>query len=272
MYKKAPKLFVGFYILLFIWWGFIYFRGLVDTNINFLFGFAFALIPFFGGIVGISNSKNWGLLNSLVGKSIFLFSIGLITWAVGNFIFAYYNLFLKIPAPYPSLADLAYVVSWPLWIIGVVNLGKVIGARFEFQTIKRKLLLIPSSLAIIVFSYYFLIILARQGGDVSGSMLKMFFDVAYPAGDILILTIVLIIYSLSRSYLGGYYKKPVLIILLGFIVNYFADFSFSYTTTRGTFFVASWVDLIFATAMFLLTLGISLFDPQAISSEKEKLA
>ena len=111
--------------------------------------------------------------------------------------------------------------------------------------------------------------MARDGViDTSDSeILKLFFDFAYPVGDLLILTVVTLVYSLSYRYLGGIFKNAVYLILLGFILMYLADFAFSYTTTTETFYPANWVDLLFTTAMFIIVLGVSQFTPKTVNQD-----
>ena len=138
------------------------------------------------------------------------------------------------------------------------------------KKISGKFFLFIVPVVIILLSYYLLFIVARGGLiDTSSGSLKLFFDLAYPIGDIVILTIALLVYGLSSRYLGGIFKTPILIIICGFIANYIADFSFSFTTTNGTFFVASWVDLVFLTTMFILSFGVSLFDPALLVDDNK---
>lgn len=264
------KIIISFFLIFFIWWIMIFLRNLIDTKENFIFGFFLSLFSFTGGIIGIIQSKKWGLLSSVVGKAIFFFALGLITWGLGTLIFVYYNLILQISVPYPSIADVAYIISWPLWAIGIINLSKATGMKFQLKKLGGKLMLLIIPLVIILLSYYLLFIIARGGNiDFSGGLVKMFFDLAYPIGDVIILSLGLLVYGLSFNYLGGRFKIPVILIILSFVFNYISDFSFSYTTTMETFFVASWVDMLFTTTIFLLGLGLSLFDPKLIVEEKK---
>lgn len=260
--NMSTKFLAGFYFLLVLWWLVIFFLGLQDTIQNFLFGLVLSFIPFLGGVLGISLSRKWGFLSSTIGKSLFFLSAGLITWGIGTIIFAYYNLFLDIDVPYPSLADVAYIVSWPLWAIGIINLFHATGAKFQLRKVRGKILFFFIPAIVILVSSYLLFIVARGGEVVSSEGIKLFFDLAYPIGDITILTLAVLLFSLSFNYLGGKYKTPILLILGGFVLNYIADFSFSYTTTIGTFFVANWIDLLFASTMFVLSLGVNLLDPK----------
>ena len=247
-----------FYIALVIWWILLLMSGQKSGTINYLYAFAYGLIPLFGGIFGIIEAKKWGLLRSAVGKALIFLSLGLLTWSFGEIIWSYYNLILKVEVPYPSWADASFIISWPLWTIGTFYLSKATGAKFGLRKMHGKIMLLAIPVLAIIVSYYLLIVVARQGSfEIAGGPVKIFFDVAYPVWDVIILTLALLIYGLSWNFLGGVFKWPVLITLFGFIANYFADFGFSFTTTVGSFYNGNWVDLLFATAMFLLSFGVN---------------
>lgn len=255
---KASVFLTGFYVALLIWWLTINLFNVRDTPFNIAFAFAYGLIPIIGGLTGLMSSDKWGLFKSAMGKALFFLSIGLITWGMGEMIWSYYNFVLKIEIPYPSAADGFFLISWPLWIIGVYYLSRATGARFGLKHSTGKAILFIFPIIAIVASYYLLIVVARDGviSSWEGAS-KVFFDLAYPILDVVILIEAMLIYGLSMRYLGGRYKWAVLITLSGFIFNYMADFAFSYTTTVGTFFNGNWVDLVFTTAVFVLSFGIN---------------
>jgi hypothetical protein len=58
------------------------------------------------------------------------------------------------------------------------------------------------------------------------------------------------------------YKAAIYLILGAFVANYFADFTFSYTTSLGTYYNGSLADILFATTMFIFGAGIALLDPR----------
>ncbi|OGK09906.1 hypothetical protein A2767_01790 [Candidatus Roizmanbacteria bacterium RIFCSPHIGHO2_01_FULL_35_10] len=247
-----------FYISVAIWWVFLFLSGQKDSFNNYSFVFIYGLLPLMGGIFGIVEAKKWGLFRSALGKALFFLSLGLITWSGGETIWSYYNLILHVEIPYPSWADASFIISWPLWSLGVFYLSAATGAKFGLKKAHGKLLLLLIPIISIIFSYYLLVVVARQGSfEIAGGPVKIFFDLAYPVWDVIILTLALLVYGLSFKFLGGRFKWPVIIILFGFIINYFADFGFSYTTTVESYFNGNWVDLLFATAMFILSFGIN---------------
>lgn len=253
----------GFFVALLLWWLVGALFDVRDTPFNNGFAFAYGVMPIMGGILGYLEARKWGLTKSALGKALLFLSAGLITWGIGETIYSYYNFFLGVEVPYPSWADASFILSWPLWSMGVFFLSQATGAKFGLKSLTGQLQLVLIPIIAIAISYYLLIIVARGGTldlSLDGGLLKVFFDLAYPIWDVVIITMALVIYGLSFRYLGGFFKWPVLITLLGFAINYLADFGFSYTTTVGTHYNGSWVDLLFTASMFTLSFGINSFN------------
>lgn len=253
------KLLCIYLAILVVYWVILNRSGLTDGNWNYLYSFMFSLIPLIGGVVGVlSIAKSWGGFRSAIGKSIILFSLGLVTWGLGSMIWAYYNFFLGIPAPYPSLADIGYVITWPLWVCGIYYLSKATGAKYALKNAKGKLLIVVVPLVSIVISYYLLIVVARGGvvTQSAGNYLTLFFDFAYPTMDLFILTLALLTLSLSFEFFGGKFKIPVFAILAGLFLFYIGDFVFIYTVTIEKFYTGNFGDLIYTFAFFILTFGV----------------
>jgi len=235
------------------------------------------IIPFLGALAGFRNARLWGGFKSAIGKAIVLISLGTLTWSIGMLAWNYFIFVAKIEVPYPSWADAAFILSWPLWTLGVVYLSKATGVKFALRRAEGKILLFVVPIVAIVASYYLLIKVARGGIiDLDASnILKLFFDLFYPIGSAIILAITLTFFSLSRNFLGGKYKVPIIILIIAFLVNYLADFIFSYTTTNETYFNGHFVDFLFVTAMYLLSMYLSLMttlkDKQLIGENKMTL-
>ncbi|MDO8499772.1 MAG: hypothetical protein Q7S66_03880 [bacterium] len=261
--NKYQKFLFSYVVLLLAYWVLLAFSAQKTSFWNYFFSFAFSLIPLLGGLVGCYLSSGWGGLKSALGRGIFFISLGHFMWGAGSMIWSYYNFFESISAPYPSLADIGFVASLPLWVVGIVNISKAAGAGFGLRNKKGKSLLLILPLLVIFISYYLLVVVARGGTLISSPDhfdLKFLLDMAYPAGDVVILTASLLVYGLSSKFLGGTYKSSILFILLGFSVMYLADFIFSYTTTVETFFNGDFGDLVFCLALATILFGVFSFD------------
>ncbi|HSX08897.1 MAG TPA: hypothetical protein VLF93_01980 [Candidatus Saccharimonadales bacterium] len=277
---RASSFILGLYVTLVIFWlsssFFVGSNAHMNSHASFstilngfkgstIYGYIFALveglIPFIASFLGFRKAQHWGLFKSTMGMAVFLFSLGLFCWGLGELIWSYYNFFLDANVPYPSWADAGFIMSYPIWGAAIFILGRATGAKFGLRKMGGKILLVAVPIAIFVVSWYLLVQIARGGSITSGGgPLKVFFDFAYPSFDVIMLTMAFLIYGLSFQYLGGRFKWPVVITLFGFFIEYFADFGFSYTTTVGTYYNGCLVDLLFATGMFILSFGITSLD------------
>jgi len=267
---SSAILIIAYYVAMLVWWITIFFRGSIDTKENFYFGIALGVLAIISGITGFIKSRDWGGFASHIGRALAFISFGFITWGIGTLMIGYYNIALDQSYPYPSPADLAYIMSWPLWFVGMFNLSKATGVKYQLKSSLGKITAVIIMLFAFFVSYYLLITVARDGvfSIDSTNYLRIFFDFAYPLGDVVILTSALLIYGLSFNYLGGLFKVPILLILSGFVLNYVTDVIFTYTNTIGTFFVASWVDMLYVTAFFLMGLGVNLFNRDFLGLSK----
>lgn len=258
-YKIFIFVLAGLYAVFIAWFAALYVTQTYE-GIGNLYTNTYGVIALIGGIYGLFLSHSWGGFKSAIGKAIFFLSSGLITYSAGLVIWLYYNLVLGVSVPYPSIADFVFIISWPLWTTGAIFLSFATGANLGLKNLHGKVFLFIIPAVVAAFSYYVLVVVARQGFvSAYDDLFKTFFDLAYPGGDILILTIVALVFGLSYKYLGGRYKTAIYVILGAFVVNYIADFMFTYTTTLETYYNGSLSDALYVTALTLLSIGIASF-------------
>jgi hypothetical protein len=268
IYQKVA---VGYLVILVGLWAALLATGTKSGNWNYLYSLLFGLVPFFAGLIGMFKAKLWGGLKSALGKAIFFTSFGLFLWGLGENIWSYYNFVLHVPAPYPSLADIGFAPSIFFWIVGTYYLAKATGAFFALKkTHWAKIIVVVVPLLLLVPSYYIQITLARDGTLVPSdeTVLKTVFDIAYPFGDFLALTIAAIVFTLSYKYFGGYYRSAVRSILAGLAIMYIGDSVFSYTTTQGTYYNANWGDMLLTLGLFFISYGILAFATTPVNPGK----
>lgn len=256
--NTSQKICLGFFGLLIIFWIALFINGSTISFYNYLYSFLFGLIPFIGGFVTMIRSRVWGTFKSAVGKAVFFIGLGLFCWGSGEMTWSYYNFFMGIPAPYPSLADIGFAPSIFFYGLGAVYLSKATGAKFALRNKYAKVFAVIAPIGVLLISYYVLIIIARGGVFIPPNEppLKAFLDIAYPFGDFVALTLSVVISGLSFKYLGGRYKLDIFAILSGLGVMFIADSLFSYTTTAGTYYNGDIGDLALTIGMFLLTFGV----------------
>jgi hypothetical protein len=270
------KIVLGYLGALVIYWIALQMSGLKTSHYNFFYSFAFTLVPLFGGLLGMFKAKIWGGLSSALGRAVFFFALGLFLWGCGNMVWAYYNFFQAVAAPYPSWADLGFAPSIFFWAVGALNLSRATGAKYGLRHPWAKFFAVLIPVIVVASSYYLLVVVARNGvlTDGSGGELKLVLDIAYPLGDVLSLTIAALIFGLSFKFFGGLFKASIIFLLSGLALMYVGDFVFSYTTTVETFYNGDFGDLILTLGLFSMTFGLLSFmvKPAVAQGEKQDVA
>lgn len=165
-----------------------------------------------------SGARIWGAM-----------TLGLAIWVVGEGLWTYYDFAAVEEIPYPSIADVAWLIGYiPLY---VALLTQYLSLKVALSR-ARQLLIVTVSI-LMVIGTYLLVIQPILASPESGTPLEMFFNIAYPAGDILLLTIGT---ALILTFLGGRLALPWSTISAGILILSFSDLLFSYGTWNGLYY------------------------------------
>lgn len=248
---------------LLLYWALLAFTHTKYQMINYWWQAFMAAAAILYGILGISTAKHWGGLKSSVGKSVLFISLGVIMWGVGQAGWTYFV--IKDPAqqsPPSDLVSILYFTSIPLWAYGIFKLSKASGARYGLRSLKAKVAVLLMTVLTLVISYIVLVNVARGGTAYFHQTFDViFFDLGYAAGDAINLILALAIYGLSWKLLGGRFKIPISVILLGFALIYMADFWFSFRDGKGLYYNGDWTDLLYLMMAATFGLGLCMLDP-----------
>ena len=248
------------------WWLVLQFSGQHETFYHDLFSDTYGVTALIGFFIGFFISKSYGGWKSKMGRGIMMFSFGLLAQAFGQFVYTYYFLVLGVEVPYPSLGDLGYFGSIPLYIYGVWLLGEASGARVSLRKVKNQISAILVPLVILGYSYYTFL----QGYELDWSApLVVFLDFGYPLGQAVYVALALLIYILSHRLLGGVMKNKILFILIALFIQYLSDYTFLLRFYNETWVAGGISDFIYLVSYFLMTLA--LFNLR-ISDVRKKLA
>jgi diguanylate cyclase (GGDEF)-like protein/PAS domain S-box-containing protein len=166
-----------------------------------------------------------------------MLGLACLSWGLGQAVWTWYESMLGREVPFPSLADIGYLMFVPL----------AAGALLSFPSVSRRLssrirtvldgLLIASAL---MFMSWMLVLgpLFEAGGD----PLTLTIGLAYPAGDVVIITILLFASShRTHGTDAGRMTRPLLFAgLLAFAI---ADSGFVYLTNSGSYSSGSLIDI-----------------------------
>ncbi len=240
-----------------LWWLFLQVVTPGESSNHRLFGALYGVIALLGGIFGMDVARRWGGVQSIIGKSILMFSLGLLAQEFGQIVYSYNHYFLNKEGMYPSLGDLGYFGSIPLYIYGVYLLGKASGVKVGLVSFERKLQAVIIPLIILVAGY--VLFLEEYKFDWS-QPIKTFLDFGYPLGQAIYVSLAILVYLLSRGILGGIMKKAILFILFALCFQFLADYTFLYQSSKGTWHVGEINDYMYLVAYFVMTLALLQFN------------
>lgn len=212
---------------------------------NFLFNAGYALLYLSGGIIALLSIKASGWKSS-VGQELLSISLGMIGFAIGLFIWCYYNLILKVDIPYPSYADVFFILYIPFLVYGIMHYLRGVGIL-----ITKSILFESCGIFIIsIFITYF--ITPHQEPSYS-VILSQMFDFFYLLGDAFLITLGIMLIRLTK----GKIHKSFFYFIGALLVMAFADFLFAQRAADNTYWNGDISDLLFALSGLLFCLGIS---------------
>lgn len=248
------KLAVALFVVLSLWWVVIAFVLKNESiSANLIWGASYQLMAIFGAVCGLIISKSWGGFKSIVGRTIIFFCIGLLLQVLGQSVFSFYNLFLKVEIPYPSLADIGYFFSIPFYAYATILLGKASGAYLSLNSFYKKIQALIIPLIILVVSYF--VFLNGYEFDWSNK-LRIFLDFGYPLGQAFYISLAILVFILSKNYLGGLMRPRIFIVLVALLIQYVADFNFLHQAYNGTWINGGYGDFIYLLSYFVMTFAL----------------
>lgn len=235
-----------------IWW--IFLQLFVDKKNIFypIFTSIYWIVALYGGIYGLQTSRNWGGLKTLMGKAIFMFSLGLFAQVFGQIVYSYYSNIQHV-VPYPSIGDIGYFTTIPLYIYGAYLLAKSSGIKVNLQSFKEKILAFIIPVVMLIIGYILFLQDYKFNWD---EPIKIFLDFIYPLGDAFYVSIAIIIFIFSRDILDGIMRSKALLLLVALAIQFFADYSFLYQSHFGNYYQGDFVDYIYLVAYFFMTLSL----------------
>jgi signal transduction histidine kinase len=168
------------------------------------------------------------------------------SWAIGEAIWSYYELGLGREVPFPSLADVGFLGLIPLAVAGMLSFPSAPGGLTARARTLLDGLIITGSLLFVSWHT----VLGPTYRESSGT-LETLIGLAYPIGDIAILSIVLFIaLRVARGHRGA-----LMFIGAGLGVLALADSGFIYQNLHNTYASGSLIDPLWEVGFLLMMLG-----------------
>lgn len=253
--RQASYIALTFFILYSLWW--VYLQvGVASDNVQYeFFTGTYGLLALFGGIGGLYIAKHWGGWKSLMGKAVNLFALGLLFQEFGQIAYSYlyYIYFNGAEVPYPSVGDIGYFGSIPLYVIGTLALAKASGCKINMKSLQKTLSAVMIPALVLISSY----VIFLQGYEFDWSHpIIIFLDFGYPLGQATYVSLALLTYYLSRKILGGVMQSKIRYILIALAIQYCADYTFLYQTKQGTWLAGGLNDYLYLLSYFVMTMAL----------------
>jgi hypothetical protein len=183
-----------------------------------------------------------------------LVGIGQIVWGLGEGFWRYYSA-QGVP-PFPSLADMGYILFPAFCFLGLVLQPSVEGGK----GMKQILLALDSLIAmgaLLAISWYLLLGAVAQSPTTTG--LAKFISLYYPTADTCLLSCVVFLLMRSQDLIYQATARRISLIVLGLGLCVFAtsDFIFNLQQNAGTYIDGTWVDLGWPLGM--ITIGLATY-------------
>ena len=251
IHETSFQISCGLFLIFSLWWAGLHIFDATSAQIQ-IWAVLYQVTAIFGGIVGLIIARKWGGFKSMLGRAIFMFSIGLLCESFAQSAGSYLAWKLGT-VPYPSLSDVGAFGALIFYAIAVILLAKASGVRVSLRSYKGKFIavLVPvlflgASFAIFLRSYQF---------DWSQPLIT-FLDIGYPLGEAFYVSMAILAFLLSRKVLGGIMKMPTLFFIAALIAEYVADFLFLYDSHSGTYVVGAFNDLLFVVSYSLMAISL----------------
>jgi diguanylate cyclase (GGDEF)-like protein len=166
------------------------------------------------------------------------FAAACVCWTFGEIYYV-----AVLPESYPSLGDFGYLAFYPLVYIGMVAL-----LRSHARSIGGTLWLdgLTASLAAGALAAAILVELVLESTE--GSLSTVVTNLAYPLGDVLLLSAVFGVFSLSRWRPGLRW----VLLGLGVLSTALADSVYLFQSSEGTYVEGTWIDALWPASLLLI--------------------
>jgi hypothetical protein len=195
--------------------------------------FAFLVVLKFGAR-GIFGSVNLGLF-----LAVFLWFLGEVAWGV-------YEVVFHVLVPYPSVADVFYLLGYAPAIISVILFLRILSKELTGLKVMVALLV-----GLIVIGLTFSFLLNPLLSSSTGFLTKVF-DLAYPSLDSILL---ILAFMMLLVFAGAPTSMSWFWISVGIILMTIADISFSFGTLYHWYYSGHATGLLYVWSYISLALG-----------------
>src|SRR5215211_3501545 len=157
-----------------------------------------------------------------------LLGMGILSYVLGQMLFTYYDLVLHQAPPFPSLADVGYLIEYPFFLLGILLLPARPLPVASHPRIALDGLMIMT--AAVTFSWYFVLGPVMQQG--TETVLLKVLASAYPLADFVLIACLVILASRPED---QSLLPAVRLLAVGLVPVVLADSNFLYWTLHDAY-------------------------------------
>jgi PAS domain S-box-containing protein len=177
-----------------------------------------------------------------------LLGLGILSWALGQMIFNYYEWALGRPPPLPSIADVGYLSVYPFLLLGILLLpSRPIPVASRTRIALDGLMIMTAA---VTFSWYFILGPVMQQG--TETTLAKAVATAYPLAGIVLIACLIILASRPEEHT---LRPTVRLLAVGLTLVVIADSNFAYWSLHDAYATGTLPDVGWSLGYMLVALG-----------------
>lgn len=257
-HKKSFNLITitGFGVIAYFLW--LQFTGQTDTTLNLWASTVSGTVFLISAFICFGYYKKLGDRGG-ISTAILATGISNVFFFLGSIVWAYYNFVLNVEIPYPSIADVFYVLM-------PIALAVAIGSLLQiYRSSTKTSTWLISSIIFVLFGY---LIFSTVGAPEISSELSFwnnFFNFAYAISDSLYVGAGIALLVIA----GGKAYKGIFVWVLGMLLITAADFLFTYRDALGTLWNGDIADQTYTLSAIVFTYAVILL---AKMTEQNKIS
>lgn len=205
-------------------------------------------------VIGLAGLATIGI-GSAIARPWLVILVALMSWGVGNAVWAYYEAGLGVEVPFPGLADVFYLATIPIALVGMVI---ALSGFARFMPVRAQVLS-AAAMGLALAAILWFAVLAPTSTGVTGSDLTAaIVAAAYPLGDATLLAASLAVLFATRKLRGGLVAIPWYPLSLGWVAFAIADTLFAVLVYMEVYSTGGWIDIGWGAGAALVAFGASL--------------
>jgi len=224
--------------------------------LDFMYTFSNVFPPFIAGMAVLSSffalRRYWDNFGSRLSKIWLGFALGMILWFLGELGWAVYTMILGIEVPYPSIADVFWLIGYVPMFIALLLYIQIIQ-----PAISARMFFVASVIVVGMSVTAFLLLMMPVLAEASQQDLAtLSTSLAYPGLDLaLFLEAILGLLVFTVTRLKGRVGVAWHLMNGAILSNVVADGAFSYTALEGTYYNGHPLELLFHFGYLLFALA-----------------